>query len=450
MAEIVRRVRPVPTDAYLANPHKGCCTFQHFNGDDLFEGVRWSEEGPVTFPKAKHEFYTDGYLPSTVAYCRWFWDLVEPEEGKFDFSVIDQSIETARARGQTLAIRIMPFGADTQPMVPKWYSAKYPMETHELFGAKLTVPVHDSPEYLEKFGNVIRECGRRYDGHPDIETMDVGYIGPWGEGAGEMSVAQMHGFNKVHREAFPTTIRLIEICGVQGKVGMEYAAGWRWNCYGDLGDTGSPEVLAASSWNHTFDVYPETLIQNAGDNWKKFPVHCETGWVPMAWYLQNWDIDLILQQGLKYHTTYFMPKSCRLPGPWMEKLSAFCRAIGYRFIFRQACYDTPVKTGGAFHFKSWIENVGCAPLYRKYDFALRLRQGDREEIIVLPGVDSRTWLPGDAIIETDVPLPAGFKPGFAHLAAGLIDPKSKQARVRFANRENFSDRWLSLGGIDVQ
>ena len=452
MAEFERRVRPTPTDAYLPNPHRGCCTFQHFNGDELFPGSTWSEEGPLKFPAAKASVI-DGYLPTTVAYCRWFWETVEPEEGKFDFSMIDQSIETARARGQTLAIRIMPFGSVGQPQLPRWYQSKYPTETSEILGTQQLQPVNNSREYLEKFGNVIRECGRRYDGHPDIETMDVGYIGPWGEGAGEMSVEQMHGFNRVHKEAFPTTTRLVEICGVQGKVGMEYDAGWRWNGYGDVSDPGSPEVLRTCSWNHTFDVYPSTLIENgAVDNWKKHPVHCETGWVPMGWYENGHDIDFILQQGLKYHTTYFMPKYARLPAEWMSRLRTFCNTIGYRFVYRQALFSTPIKaaSGSTFRFSSWIENMGCAPIYRHYAFALRLRQGDREEIVTLDDVDIRKWLPGDAVIESRVKLPSGFRPGFVHLAAGLIDPKTRAAKVSFAVKETFSDRWVSLGGIEVQ
>lgn len=64
--ETVQRVRPTPTYEYLANPHKGCCTFQHFNGDVLFDGVRWSEEGPVEFPPRVAAGVIDGYLPSTV------------------------------------------------------------------------------------------------------------------------------------------------------------------------------------------------------------------------------------------------------------------------------------------------------------------------------------------------------------------------------------------------
>jgi len=41
MAEVKRRVRPVPLppEVYLDNPHRGCCTFQHFSGDQLAVGL---------------------------------------------------------------------------------------------------------------------------------------------------------------------------------------------------------------------------------------------------------------------------------------------------------------------------------------------------------------------------------------------------------------------------
>jgi hypothetical protein len=459
MAETVRRVRPTPTDAYLANPHKGCCTFQRFHGDELYPGTGWLEEGPHEFPPpdsrndlmpGEQRIAADGYPPSTVAYCRWFWTNFEPEEGRYDFSLIDRAIETAKSRGQTLAMRIMAYGNERRghKLLPAWYKAKYPVRSYEVVGEKGFEPIPDSPEFLEKYGNIIRECGRRYDGHLQIETMDVGYLGPLGE-FGEMSNEQMHRFNQVHAKAFSRTFRLVEICGEQGKIGLQYRSGWRWNCYGDLSDRGSSHVVKSCSWNHTYDLYPEILATYARDNWKHHPVHCEIGPALSVWRALDWDLDFILQQGLKYHMTYFMAKSCRIPAEWMDKINAFCRKLGYRFVYRQALYDTPVKAGSAFKFRSWIENTGVAPLYRKYDFALRLRQSDHEEIITLKDVDSRTWLPGDAIIDASVQLPVSIKPGYVHLAAGLIDPTTREARVRFAAKENFSDRWLSLGGIEV-
>jgi hypothetical protein len=198
-----------------------------------------------------------------------------------------------------------------------------------------------------------------------------------------------------------------------------------------------------------FDSYPmEVILGGAQETWKTAPVHLETCWVPLYWYLHGFDIDFILEQGLKYHATYFMPKSTALPEPWMDKLRAFCRRLGYRFVFRQANVESPASPRGSFRFQCWIENVGVAPIYRRYEFALRLRQGEHVAVIPFSGVDVRTWLPGDVWLDRAVPIPEGFRSGWAQLAAGLVDAETQQARVRFANKEAFSDRWLDLGGIE--
>ncbi|HEY3324647.1 MAG TPA: DUF4832 domain-containing protein [Planctomycetota bacterium] len=450
MAEVVRRFRPTPTNEDLGNPHKGCCTFQHFSGDELFPGTTWSEEGPLVFPAPKQLPVIDGYLPSTVSYCRWFWTVMEPEKGRYDFSMIDKALETCAQRGQTLAVRLMAYGSSTQPQVPVWYAQKYPMAERKLKSAVWRVPVHDAPEYVEHWGGFVREFARRYDNNPLLESIDVTYIGPWGEGDGECSPEQCRRFAQLWREAFKRTPRLCMIGGDQMRAGIQSGAGWRCDCFGDLRNAGSHEVARTSSWNHTFDLYPWEIHEGGADEqWKKAPVHYETCWVPLAWHQQGYDIDLIIQQGLKFHGTYFMPKSTALPQAWMEKLADFCRHLGYRYIFRQALLDSKVPVGGAFMFKSWIENVGVAPIYRKYDLAIRFRQGDLEEIVTVGDVDIRTWLPGDVLLDKKIKLPAGLKPGWSELAVGLIDPQTKEARVSFAAKEVFSNRWLALGGIEV-
>ena len=99
-------------------------------------------------------------------------------------------------------------------------------------------------------------------------------------------------------------------------------------------------------------------------------------------------------------------------------------------------------------FESWIENVGVAPLYHHYDFALRFRQGDNAFIVPCKDVDVRTWLPGDTCMDRKVTLPKGLRPGLVELSAGLIDAK-KQCKVSFANKPRFFDRWLQLGKMEV-
>src|SRR5262249_35001817 len=74
-------VRPVEIRDVLVNPGMGITTFQRFNGQTLNPGLEWSEEGPMTKlpPAATRPDFPD----ASVAYCRWFWDVIEPEPGKF-------------------------------------------------------------------------------------------------------------------------------------------------------------------------------------------------------------------------------------------------------------------------------------------------------------------------------------------------------------------------------
>ena len=462
--EIIRRIRPRYSDRQLGNPHKGCCTFQRFQGDPLNQGTLWSEEGPVTFSPpldaaarriidwGRWEGVVRGYLPSTVAYCRWFWALFEPREGEYDFTVVEQALQAARARGQTLAVRLMAYGSSRQPQIPEWYASRYPVEVKQPKSDQQTLPVHDAPEYLARWGGLIREFGRRFDGR--LESIDIAYIGPWGEGAGACSAEQCERFAALWREAFPRTPLLALIDHRQMEPGFRVAAsGWRCDCFGDVGIRhyeGALSVPRTECFNHHFDSYPRRVATaGAQEAWKTGPVHLETCGVPMDWYRRGHDLDFILQQGLKFHATYFMPKSCALPEPWLERLAAFCRQLGYRFAFRQAVLPRSVARGGPLPMQVWIENVGVAPIYHRYTLAFRFRQDDRELITTLPDIDIRSWLPGDVWFERDVPVPDGLRPGWVGLSVGLVDAQN-QAQVRFAAEETYLDRWLDLSGFELR
>jgi len=110
-------VRPVPIDDVLVNPGMGITTFQRFNGQTTNPALEWSEVGPVMkLPQAA----TPPDFPGTsIAYLRWYWTAIEPEQGKFHWEILDIALAEARAHGQTLAIRLMPY-SNKDPL-PEWY-----------------------------------------------------------------------------------------------------------------------------------------------------------------------------------------------------------------------------------------------------------------------------------------------------------------------------------------
>ena len=99
-------IRPKRIDAILTNPGMGIQTFQRFNGDPLNGGLSWSEEGPVA--KIAQGSAPD-FPATTISYCRWFWETLEPEKGHVRWEILDKALAEAAAHGQKLAIRLMPY-----------------------------------------------------------------------------------------------------------------------------------------------------------------------------------------------------------------------------------------------------------------------------------------------------------------------------------------------------
>ncbi len=436
----------------LSNPGKGCATFQRFNGDPLNEGTGWSEEGPLTFPLPRTDVAA-GYLPSTVSYCRWFWDVLEPAPGRLDFSMIEGALAMARARGQSVQVRLMPFGAHGQPQLPGWYRARYratPSREHGPEKAFLE-PDYDSPEYFDRWGRVIAAFARRFDGHPDLESVDIAFIGPWGEGAGNPKPRTVDRFINLYMKVHTKTIVLANTDGLQFAAGVRRGTGWRCDCYGDLRRRGGGNVPSHLGWNHTYEAYPQQVhAAKATDVWRTRPVVFESCATPLTWF-QTWftepgDLDLVLRQGYKFHVSVFMPKSNLIPREYLQPLAEFCDRIGYRLVLRQVKWGETAKRGGPLPTAWWIENTGVAPLYRRVVPALRLVRGRGEAVVPLRD-DARTWLPGDAILDRTVTVPRALSAGRAQVFAGLVDPGSRKPVVRFASEGADAAGWLPLGDL---
>lgn len=449
MAGTMLKARPAEMTApLLSNPGKGCATFQRFNGDPLYPDERWSEAGPLEFPPRVCDV-AEQYLPTTVAYCRWFWEKFEPADGSFDWSMVEGALRTARERGQTLQVRLMAHGADRQPALPDWYVKHYP--TRRPGDGRYThlQPVYDGPHFFERWGRVIAEFGKRFDGHPELESVDIAIAGPWGEGAGECSEAALAQFTDLYVRSHPRTPVLCQTDGPQFKIGIERGLGWRCDGFGDQKRSNVPEVPAHLGWNHTFDAYPQMVIRaGAADRWKTRSVTFETYSTPLDFYNKQYDVGFMIQQGLKHHLSIFMPKSTPIPRPWLEPLAQFCDRMGYRFVLRQAKWQSETTRGGVWAYEVWIENTGVAPVYKPYRPAFRL-QFDRGCAVVPVAGDPRLWLPGDALVEGSVALPQDLPTGTAQVAFGLLHPTEERVAVRFASEGADRDGWLGLGAVTV-
>jgi len=187
-------VKPVEIYDVLNNPGIGFTTFQRFNGDTLNKGLIWTEGLPIKYQKFNGNLKNKDYPMTSIAYFRVYWKYLEPEIGKFNWAMIDSALITAHNRNQTLMLRVPPYGEGTKTDndVPYWYRAMVGdcqewIPANEGFsfekGEGWRVDPED-PRYAQYYGRVISELGKRYDGHPDLESVDLSIVGHWGEGKG--------------------------------------------------------------------------------------------------------------------------------------------------------------------------------------------------------------------------------------------------------------------------
>ena len=122
--------------------------------------------------------------------------------------------------------------------------------------------------------------------------------------------------------------------------------------------------------------------------------------------------------------------------------------MGYRYVLRRFTYQTPLRAGGKLAFTTWWENQGVAPSYRQFPVVLRL-SGAQGSAAIQTAADIRQWLPGDAIYDDSVTLPADLRPGLYELSIGIVDPATGQPKVKLAIAGVTAEGWYPLGKIEI-
>ncbi len=425
--------RPAEIDDILYNPGMGIADF-HFG-----EGWKKQYPSPEEYPR------------STVAYFRWTWAQLEPQEGRFDFARVDNVIRAAKARGETLAFRIMSV---YKTSTPKWLLDKGVGHIEVDQGV---FPDHNDPVFLRFHERLLEAFGERYAGRAEIDHVDIGSVGCWGVWN---TACCGKGKDAACREYFPgrETQRLITDWYFRYFPGtplvmlhggpLEYAAsrgaGWRGDCFGDYG-------MFSGSWNHMVHAY-EPVLRNptVAGAWKKGPVQFEACGVVQDWYDRGFDIDRILRKGLEWHMSVFNAKSSPIPTPWRPKIYEFLKKIGYRFVLRELEHASVASPGAPFRIRSLWENKGVAPVYRRWPLAYRIRSGaDSVAARWVSAADPRDWLPGTHEVDEVLTIPVDVPAGTYSLDVAILAEDEAAPLVELAIAGKRADRWYAVSKVRI-
>ena len=399
-----------------------------------------------------HPPSNDEYPRQTVAYFRWSWSDLEPEEGQYAFDFVDRIISQAKEKGETLAFRIM---TDYKVGSPAWLLNK---GVGSVAVGRGIFPDYNNPTFLQYHEKLIKAFGERYAGSPDIDHVDIGSVGCWGE----WNMACCQGVEAQCKQYYPVEDNVIKITewylkyfagtplvmlkGGPLKYAVSRGAGWRGDCFGDYG-------YFSPTWNHMEHVYTRALQDPAiAGAWKNAPVQFEVCGVMQEWVEKGFDIDLILKKGLEWHVSVLNAKSSPIPAEWRPRINAFLTKIGYRFVLRQMTHTAAIRPSQKLSLRSQWENVGVAPIYHEWPLAYRLRSAEDQIVAQWSSTTRlRRWLPGtqhevdDAVIvSADVPA------GSYVLDVAILDQKGFVPFVDLAISGKRQDGWYPISTVSIR
>jgi len=448
-------VTPEETDEILVNPGMGWETFHH---------------------TAKQDKNLPSWIPSTVHYARWGWRELEPQPGKIDYAFLDGVLKESREAGQTLAFRVMCCSSSPrQPYHPQWLTdiGGKVVTTRYGTGPELEVPVLDDPQVLAANLDFIDRLGVRYDGHPDIDHLDLGTVGWWGEWHMSQSTNAPMPMLETQRKivdaylaAFKKTPLVMLIGGGDMlKHAVENGAGWRADCLGDMGGF-------SKNWCHMRMAYPKMLpAADAVDAWKTAPVAWETCWDMRKWADEGWPLRFIFNYALALHGSVINNKSAPLPEgqnirPEVER---FLRRLGYRLVLKELSHPSNAQPGAKIQLAMKWQNVGSAPCYKPYRVAYRLSNDQGYGKVFVGTVAVNKWLPGSIELFTeeffkepkDLPpgdvhavadtlsLPDDLLPGTYTLSLGVIGQDDTKPVVQLGIKGRSEDGWYPLSKLST-
>lgn len=174
-------VRPQDTGAALINPGMGW-VFHHF--DNSIHGYG---------PPLGDRYAGEDFPGLSVAYLRLAWSYLQPQEDRFDWSLIDSVAQRYVDAGRQVAFRFTCFETEIPYATPEWVQEAGAQGYWWAYGQGRVdgptshpharwEPDYDDPVFLQKLDKFLQAAADRYDGSPHVAFVDIGSLGVWGEG----------------------------------------------------------------------------------------------------------------------------------------------------------------------------------------------------------------------------------------------------------------------------
>lgn len=355
--------------AALINPGMGFTHYEYSNQPEIY-GARLDYSDTV-----------DDFPGLSTVYLRLAWGLLEPEEGRFDWSWFDGPAQRWIAKGKRLVLRLTTSESFNRYATPKWvydagakqvpFLARY---TDKYSGGPSFEPDFSDPIYLEKLENFLAAAAARYDGDPNVDFIDIGTLGMWGEGH------TWHGTNT--RYPYDVLLKHIELHTRHFKRARLVINDNHLDQ--DWGDPRLLQYCLAHNMGMRNDsvccLGPQTPFRDntlhmARAFWMTGPVVVETGHYGQTRAKGGWNSEFMVRAVKELHASYcsihWWP--CEFLDAERDAIVEVNHILGYRLRLESAEWPDTLRPGEPWTFKAKWLNTGVAPLYEDAFPALTLK-----------------------------------------------------------------------------
>lgn len=455
----------------LENPHKGW--YHHFPDNHINKYIIEQDSHLLDFPGMDH------------VYIRLAWAYLEPQEGKFNWPIIDDIINKWTGKGLKIAFRISCKETSTdrieqQFATPKWVMVAGAKGGYYRSGKETGPdgpwePAFDDPVFLEKLENFLKTFAERYDGKPWIRYMDIGSIGDWGEGHTSSGSHISYGYEQrkkhidLHLKYFHKTqlvisddfVYCVDDLKDREKLHrsiLEQGIGYRddsilvdWyvKTYPDRFTVRSPEFLE-DSYRKTLNVFElehYRAVKRSG-NWLG-----DEGSSLQKFGKGKSGPDMFRGALKLLHATYIGYHGDA--HDWLtdnpELTVELLNRCGYWYFLHSVSVPEQIRAGGKHVLQMAWENKGVAPAYHPYELRIRLIGEETVDLEMDSG--NLKWMPEPENMYTEsysLSTPKTLTPGNYDLKVKLYDPgENRDVFLALDTKLLDGDNYYSIGTVEV-
>lgn len=409
-----------------------------------------------------HTKKTDLPPYTNLLYHRFMWKDLESQKGNLTLKKLKNFITYWRNNDCRVAFRVITSNVRGTQTPDYVFKEGVPGVIHRARKGIQQDPVYWNSLYIDLFSQFIEKLGRELNGGEEIEFVDVGGIGVFGEmhlglhipGMWTKEELKKYEFsNERHLDAYKNLISVYKNAFPNTRLFLNISR------YEQIADYAAKNNVGLRFDGLILKHYPTfTMVSQA---FQKYSLNSDKGFrgVPSMYEFARKETEPViiaqcLEKGFKDPISYLhlnLGKSSLLKSGVAEIISRYATRIGYRFFLQSITVPKIVEAGRTVTINQTWRNEGVANAYSDYSLQYDIVSDNKRIFVQVINPDPPTtlWLPGTSVTFSHmVKLPSDLPEGDYNVYLEMFDRKTGKM-ILIANKEREKTGNIQLVAFQV-